>query len=81
MKIVIGDVVRYRSGDLLGKVIDIEYGRDDTFPDEFWIGVDFGPGFRGHDLGGRLETHTGWWGKEHHFDIVKRKTLVYLRSE
>lgn len=55
-----GDVIIYKEHEShpkghIGIVVDLGIDADSSF------GVDFGLGLDGHDLGGAIKTHTGWY--------------------
>lgn len=63
-----GDIVYHKKFNLKGIVVVEEEYEDDS------PGVDFGKGFKGHDLRGVLETKTGWWCNNLVLELSKKKT-------
>lgn len=54
MKFKIGDIVYDKRSGNIGKVITLNQNSNQ-------VGIDFGKGFRGHDLDGKIKTRTGWF--------------------
>lgn len=64
MKFKVGDKVRHTYKNLHGIVIVVLKNGN--------CGVDFGKGFDGHNLEGRMETRNGWYVPEENLETAKQ---------